>query len=378
MIKLPDGRMAGFISESGSPEPESLTPIDDRTRAVVALRMLQAGDALLWTGDYLNGRALLQALRRRLNAARQGTARGRGSSESGPTDLASRWRIERSRVRESGELLGNITVLLEPSGELLLRRAPETEGAVTLAWGASDIPRVVGLNTLGGALSAAEWTKKGLDVPGLEGRITPRFGVFSPTRRAYVDLLEHLDVGGCSVLDVGCGTGVLAFVLLQRGAASAVGTDMEERAVLCARDNAVDLGLNDRFRAAQSDLFPVGERFDRIIFNAPWVPETPRTALDRAVFDEGGHTLRRFLSGAVDHLAPNGEVALIVSDLPIRLGLREPGALDASIADAGLRVLELVTVGASHQRATEPSDALHAARSAERIQLYRLGPLGLE
>lgn len=327
----------------------------------------------MWTGDYRNGRALLQALRRRLNEEREGAAGGRGPMGAASHDLAARWRSERSRVRESGELIGNVTVLIEPSGELPLRRAPETQEAVTLAWGSSDIPRLVGLNTLGGALSAAEWTRKGLDVPGLDGRITPRFGVFSPTRRAYVDLLEHLDVDGCSVLDVGCGTGVLGFVLLQRGAASAVGTDMEERAVRCASNNANALGLDDRFRATQADLFPGGERFDRVIFNAPWVPETPRTALDRAVFDEGGHTLRRFLNGVTDHLTPNGEVALIVSDLPVRLGLRESGALELAIEAAGLRVLHLKTVGAAHQRSAEPSDVLHAARSAERIQLFRLG-----
>ncbi len=367
MILLPDGRKAGFISESGAPEPERLTPIDDGARASAVLRMIQAGQVLLWTGDYRNGRALLQALRRRLNKERAG-AQGR----VGDQDLAARWKSERQRAREGGELLGNITVLIEPGGELLLRRAPDTQKAVALAWGPSESSRVVALNTLGGALSAAEWTEKGLDVPGLAGRITPRFGVFSPTRRAYVDLLEHLEVERMTVLDVGTGTGVLAFVLLQRGATSAVGTDTEERAVQCARDNARALGLGDRFSAVQANLFPAGERFDCVVFNAPWVPETPRTALDRAVFDENGDTLRRFLGGVTEHLNPEGVVALIVSDLPIRLGLREPGALEAMVEAAGLRVLKLASVAASHGRSGDTSDLLHEARSSECVQLYVL------
>ena len=368
MILLPDGRRAAFISESGAAEPDRLTPIDDGTRASVALRMLQSGQVLLWNGDYRNGRALLQTLRRRLNKEH-----AEKPGDGAPRNLAERWRAERRVTRERGELLGNITVLLEASGELQLRRAPDTRKAVTLAWGPSGDPRVVALNTLGGALSAAEWTEKGLEVPGLEGTITPRFGVFSPTRRAYVDLLENVDAARGSVLDVGTGTGVLAFVLLQRGAAHAVGTDTEERAVRCANENARALGLEGRFRAVQADLFPVGERFDCVVFNAPWVPETPRTALDRAVFDENGETLRRFLSGVPEHLTPEGVVALIVSDLPIRLGLREPGALEKEIDAEGLRVVSQTAVAASHRRSADASDALHEARAAERIQLYLLG-----
>ena len=80
--------------------------------------------------------------------------------------------------------------------------------AVELAWGLTDGPRIVALNTLIGALSAAAWTQKGLEVAGLEGVLTPRFGVFAPTRSVYVDLLGHVAVSGKTVLDAQFGPAV--------------------------------------------------------------------------------------------------------------------------------------------------------------------------
>lgn len=366
MIELPGGRRARFLSESGAPEPRRVHEVDDAIGAAEALRRIRGGQVLLWTGDYRNGRQLLSAMGRRLD-----------KSVGAPSDggLGARWTREREVRRARGQTLGQVLVLLEPDGELRLRRAPSTRRAVELAWGSSPDPRVVALNTLVGALSAAEWTDKGLEVPGLEGRITPRFGVFSPTRRAYVDLLEHLEVDGRSVLDVGCGTGVLGLVLLQRGASRVVGTDCEERAVTCANDNARELGLHGRYRAELADLFPEEGRsapFDLVLFNAPWVPETPRTSLDRAVFDEGGETLRRFLRLTRRHLAPGGSVGLLISDLPERLGLRKPGDLERMFEGSQLTLRSRHSTRAVHGRAKNVSDPLHQARGAECVELFLL------
>ena len=363
MISLPDGRSAGFITESGAPEPTGLTLIDDETRADDALRMLRAGATLLWVGDYRNGRNLLGALKRRLKQPAQPPS---------TKDLSDRWRQQRAVTRTAAELLGGLLVVVEPSGQLNLRHAPETGVAVGLAWGRADGPRVVAFNTLIGALGAAEWTRKGMEVPGLCGRLEPRYGVFSPTRHAYVALVTHLDVEGKSVLDVGCGTGVLGFVLLQRGARSVVATDLDPRAVECASHNAALLGLDVHFQAVEADLFPEGERADCVVFNAPWVPEAPRTRLDRGVFDEDGATLRRFLATVPNHLSEDGVAALLISDLPERLGLRDRGDIERTAAESGLQVLSTTDTPAAHGRAQDSSDPLHEARAAERIKMLVL------
>jgi hypothetical protein len=68
------------------------------------------------------------------------------------------------------------------------------------------------------------------------------------------------------------------------------------------------------------------------------MPGKPATRLDHAIFDEGAQTLKRWLNGLTAHLEPKGMGALILSDLPERLGLRAEGAVLQWIADAGLVV----------------------------------------
>ncbi|MFT5735492.1 MAG: hypothetical protein ACI8WY_004179, partial [Planctomycetota bacterium] len=117
MITLPDGRSAGFVSESGAPAPGRLSLVDDENSASQALRMIESGQVLLWTGDYRNGRQLLSAIGRRLNKM---------ATRPAGNDLWSRWKSERAATRARGETLGQVLVLLEPDGELKLRRAPDT------------------------------------------------------------------------------------------------------------------------------------------------------------------------------------------------------------------------------------------------------------
>ena len=121
-------------------------------------------------------------------------------------------------------------------------------------------------------------------------------------------------------------------------------------------------------------MFLPGERFDRILFNAPWMPGRPATRLDQAIFDEGGQTLNRWLSGLRDHLSPEGSAALIVSDLRERIGLREEGELLRWISDAGLMVRSKSETAARHGKARKNEDPLYQARSTERVALFDLVP----
>jgi len=68
-------------------------------------------------------------------------------------------------------------------------------------------------------------------------------GVFSPTTtsRTLADAIQIMP--GETVIDVGCGSGVLAFVAAKLGAAKVYGVDLSQRAVEAARENARRLGL---------------------------------------------------------------------------------------------------------------------------------------
>jgi ribosomal protein L11 methyltransferase len=66
------------------------------------------------------------------------------------------------------------------------------------------------------------------------------FGTGShPTTRLCLRWLDSNLKGGESVLDYGCGSGILAIAALKLGAARAVGVDVDTQAVTASRDNAV-------------------------------------------------------------------------------------------------------------------------------------------
>ncbi len=116
---------------------------------------------------------------------------------------------------------------------------------------------------------------------------------------------------GTTVLDLGCGSGVVGLLAARRGA-RVVAADINPDAVIAARDNAADNHLP--VEARLGDLFDpieLDERFDAIAFNPPFFERTTpsATGLDRALFDEVGlPVFDRFLASARDHLAPGGRL----------------------------------------------------------------------
>jgi ribosomal protein L11 methyltransferase len=66
------------------------------------------------------------------------------------------------------------------------------------------------------------------------------FGTGShPTTRLCLRWLDSYLPKGVSVLDYGCGSGILAIAALKLGAARAVGVDVDKQAVIASHDNAV-------------------------------------------------------------------------------------------------------------------------------------------
>lgn len=348
--------------------PVRLAPADDRMKAGEALGRAKRGEALVWTGDYHGARQLLAAMGRRIQAG------GRGGPER---DLGALFRAERERRRREHLLLGRLLVPVSAGFTVPLRRAPDAARALSEALGPdAPLPGLLPLRELLGMIGAREWREKGVLVPALgEGvRVHPHYGVFAPVRGEYVELVaracERWPVAGKRAHDVGTGTGVLALLLAQRGA-RVVATDVEPRAVACARENVERLGLQDRISVVEADLFPEG-RADLVVANPPWLPAEPHGLLDRAVYDPSGTILDRIVEGLPSRLAPGGEAWIVLSDLGERLGLRRPGHVEALAARCGLAVADVLATPPSHPRARDAADPLHAARAAEVTRLFRL------
>lgn len=360
-------REARWRSEAGVPAPKRLLEVDDTLKADAAMRLASEGTGLVWCSDYHNARQLLQAMTRRTE--RKAAAK--------PATPAEAFHQHRKQQAERARILGRLLVPVDGDYRIDLPRAPDVRLACAQAWGPADgTPSLVSLRELLGLVGAHEWRSRGVEIPTLgappANRIHPHYGVYSPVRGEYLDLLARAPLPSRELaFDIGTGTGVIAALLARRGARRVVATDVDERALACARENVARLGVASQVEVVRADLFPAGTA-PLVVCNPPWLPGRAASPIERAIYDEGSRMLRGFLGGLASHLAPGGEGWLVMSDLAELLGLRGAGELESWIAAAGLRVAGRDTIRPRHGKAVDPADPLHAARSREVTSLWRL------
>lgn len=88
------------------------------------------------------------------------------------------------------------------------------------------------------------------------------------TTRLCLETLERYIRGGESVLDVGCGSGILGIASVLLGAGSAFGVDIDEVAVRTANENAAVNHVDGQFTAIAGDLVDkVQGKYDIIVAN---------------------------------------------------------------------------------------------------------------
>lgn len=90
-----------------------------------------------------------------------------------------------------------------------------------------------------------------------------------PTTRLCLKTLERYVKDGDSVLDIGCGSGILSIATLLLGAKTALGVDIDAIAVKTAKQNAKQNGFDeDRFNAVEGNLSDkVDGKFDIVVAN---------------------------------------------------------------------------------------------------------------
>jgi len=361
-------RSARWRSENGSAAPKRVVIADDRMTADTAYRLACEGTGMLWRGDFQNARQLLQALARRAEPKPD----KRGKPRKQPVSPVDAFNLHRQAQSQRARTLGMLLLPFDADYSIPLRRAPDVKLACNEAYGASPEPFVASLRELLGLIGAHEWRKKGVEIAALGGRIHPHYGVYSPVRGEYIGLVAAAPLPSTRLaFDIGTGTGVLAALLAKRGVERVVATDMDPRALRCARENLARLALDGQVTLQQADLFPEG-RAPLVICNPPWIPARPSSPIEHAVYDPESRMLRGFLGGLAQHLEPGGEGWLILSDLAEHLGLRSRAELLAAIDAAGLKVLGKTDIRPQHPKAGDESDPLHAARAAELTSLWRL------
>ncbi len=175
---------------------------------------------------------------------------------------------------------------------------------------------------------------------GHELALTSGSGVFAQGRLdigTAVLFRETVPPAGGTLLDLGCGYGVIGCALAVAAPAARVhGVDVNERAVLLANENAACLGVADRFTASTPDGLPSEVVFDEIWSNPPI-----------RVGKEALHTL---LLTWLPRLRPGGRAVMVVGKNlgadSLQRWLVEQGYPTTRLASAkGFRVLEAVRPG---------------------------------
>jgi release factor glutamine methyltransferase len=149
------------------------------------------------------------------------------------------------------------------------------------------------------------------------------------------------------ILDLGTGSGAILLALLAEcPGAVGLGVDISAQALAVARANAARNGLQDRaqFRRGGWEA-ALGERYDLVVSNPPYIPTADIATLDREVRDHDPHLA---LDGGVDGLDAYRAIAALLPRLlapggfaVLEIGFGQGEAVAALAATAGLAVVDV-------------------------------------
>ena len=153
---------------------------------------------------------------------------------------------------------------LRPVGALRVRRVDDADW--TDAWREHYVPQRVGRVVI-----VPSWAEEAIGPNEVAITLDPgmAFGTgLHPTTRGCLLLLQDVEPMPAEVLDVGCGSGILALAALRLGAAHAVGRDTDPLAVHVAAENADRNGLADRFEVHPGTVeLPAARRYPLVLAN---------------------------------------------------------------------------------------------------------------
>ena len=288
------------VIQPNRPEPiigkVDVMPFRKKMDAKIAVEALLGGRYVIISDAYSTGLIVLRALKNYLeNRLNDKTFKDQ--------------RNFRSTYRE----LSNKIVLHVFNHKLKVKKSPEI-GWLKKLYPELDefllpFPQVQGLN------SAWQWYKKGILIPVLKRKIHPFFGTYFPTRFEHIDLFDDWlnNFNGSKELayDVGVGSGVLSYQMLNHGFQKVYGTDTNPNAIVGLEEQKVK-GLELLY----GNLFvKSNEKSDLIVFNPPWLPATHSVdGIDKAIYytDE---LFNEFFEQAKQRLNLNGRVVLLFSNL---------------------------------------------------------------
>ncbi len=178
-----------------------------------------------------------------------------------------------------------------------------------------SFPDIQGMN------SSWQWYEKGIEVKTLDITLKPYYNTYFPTRFDHLKLfdkwLKKYEGSKENAIEIGIGSGILSFQLIQNGFQNIFATDTNKNAIIGVAQESKRLGYEKHLILNYGDLFEnCNIKANVIVFNPPWLPAKHQLeeGIDKAIYYEEG-LFPRFFEQAKEHLAPNGKIVLIFSNL---------------------------------------------------------------
>ncbi|MEC6909312.1 50S ribosomal protein L11 methyltransferase [Photobacterium piscicola] len=130
-----------------------------------------------------------------------------------------------------------------------------------------------------------------------------------PTTSLCLEWLDGQDLTGKTIIDFGCGSGILAIAALKLGAAKVIGIDIDPQAILASRDNAERNGVSENLELYLPQDQPQGIQADVVVANILAGPLRELSPVIKSLVKNGGDLA---ISGVLESQAE--DVATYYSD----------------------------------------------------------------
>ena len=266
-------------------------------------------------------------------------------------------------------------ILLEVSNnKLVVKKSPEVGWLKELYPELSDFvlpfPKVQGLN------SSWQWYKKGIFIPVLKRKIHPYYGTYFPTRFEHLELFENwlkrYKGKKKSAIDIGIGSGILSFQILQHGFKNIIGTDTNPNSII-GLSQAIKGNIKYEYLKLQhGHLFANNNtQTELIVFNPPWLPAKQNIeGLDNAIYYPS-NLFTDFFTEAKKNLKPDGRIVLLFSNLAQITKVCETNPIEQEITKGGRFKKELLLTK-TVKSASKKTKRNQNWRSSELVELWVL------
>lgn len=109
-----------------------------------------------------------------------------------------------------------------------------------------------------------------------------------PTTALCLQWLDSLDLSGKTVIDFGCGSGILAIAAIKLGAAKVIGIDIDPQALQASKDNAERNGVADKIEVYLPQNQPENLVADVLVANILAGPLRELSAVIKSLIKPGG------------------------------------------------------------------------------------------